>query len=195
MRIIELIIDEDNYPEDGVELISMVKDPAIESFWVAMNKTQTLKFAQVDTERRIVMGAAMIPDMPIVREDDEGQYHVYFTKDTIRKAMELFFKKGYQNKTNYEHAETMNGMTVVESWIIEDTEKDKSALYGLENPVGTWMVSMKVENQHVWDEFVKTGDLRGFSIEGQFRDGKAQHSKFLSELEDVLSKYSTPKHS
>jgi len=95
MRIIELIIDEDNYPEDGVELISMVKDPAIESFWVAMNKTQTLKFAQVDTERRIVMGAAMIPDMPIVREDDEGQYHVYFTKDTIRKAMELFFKKGY----------------------------------------------------------------------------------------------------
>lgn len=192
MRIVELVIDDENHPDDGVEMISMVRDPAIESFWVAMNSQQKQKFAEVDKERRIVMGAAMIPDMPILREDEDGQYHVYFTKGTIRKAMELFFKRGNQGRTNYEHEQEMNGMTVVESWIIEDTEKDKSALYGLANPVGTWMVSMKVDNDVVWDEFVKSGDLRGFSIEGRFRDGKTKHSKFLNELEQVLGKYAAP---
>lgn len=190
MRIIELTIDEENFPDDGVEIISMVREPAIESYWVALNREKTQRFSQVDAEKRIVMGAAMIPDMPILRRDEEGDFHVYFTKATVRKAMELFFKRGLQGRSNYEHDEPLHGMTIVESWIVDDPKMDKSTIYNLDAPEGTWVVSMKVENEVIWEEFVKTGELRGFSIEGKFRDSLQQQSKldgFLENLDKILS--------
>jgi hypothetical protein len=113
------------------------------------------------------MGAALIPDKPIYRRNGEEEYYVYFSKKTVRRAMELYFKNGNQANATLEHEHKINGLHVVESWIVEG-EQDKSRMYGLEVPVGTWMVSMKVENDAIWEKFVKEGSVKGFSIEGYF---------------------------
>ena len=113
------------------------------------------------------MGAALILDKPIYRKNGEEEYYVYFSKKTVRRAMELYFKNGNQANATLEHEHKINGLHVVESWIVEG-EQDKSRMYGLEVPVGTWMVSMKVENDAIWEKFVKEGSVKGFSIEGYF---------------------------
>jgi len=116
------------------------------------------------------MGAALIPNKPIYRKAGEEEFYVYFSKDTIRKASELFFQNGNQNKSTLEHNAELNGLSAVESWIVEDEVKDKSRLYGMDMPVGTWMISMKVNNPDIWENYVKTGKVKGFSIEGYFVD-------------------------
>ena len=85
------------------------------------------------------------------------EYYVFFTKETIQRAAELYLTNGKQGNATLEHQAKLTGLTLVESWIVEDSQKDKSAAYGLEYPVGTWMVSMKVNNDDVWEEYVKEG--------------------------------------
>lgn len=165
MNILELVIDEEAELY-GIDAISLVEQPAIESDFIAMN-SQLLQFKTQDEEKRIVMGAALIPDKPIYRRSGEEEYYVYFSKKTVRRAMELYFKNGNQANATLEHEHKINGLHVVESWIVEG-EQDKSRMYGLEVPVGTWMVSMKVENDAIWEKFVKEGSVKGFSIEGYF---------------------------
>jgi len=168
MRIIELILDEEDL-EAGVEAISIVESPAIESDFVAL-KNQEIKLAEVDKEKKILMGALLIPDKPIYRNGSEGEYYIFFSKDTIVKASQMFLQNGNQSRSTLEHAQALNGLTLVESWIVEDKAKDKTALYGLDVPVGTWMGSVKVNNEDVWNEYVKTNKVKGFSIEGYFAD-------------------------
>ena len=168
MKIIELILDE-MQEMMGIQAISIVENPAIEENFIALNK-QEVQFAKKDAEKRILMGAALIPNKPIYRKSGEEEFYVYFTKETIRRASEMFFQNGNQNQSTLEHEAELQGLSVVESWIIEDEQKDKSRLYGLEMPVGTWMVSMKVNNDDVWNNYVKTGKVKGFSIEGFFVD-------------------------
>lgn len=172
MKMIELIIDE-SMELSGIDAISIVENPAIEENWIALNSNQPreYKFAEVDKEKKIIMGALLVPNKPIYRRDDnDEEYYIYFSKDTIQKCMELFFKNGNQSNTTFEHLESITGLTMVESWIVEDTEKDKSNLYNLNVPVGTWMGSIKVYNDDIWTNFVKTGIVKGFSIEGYFAD-------------------------
>jgi len=166
--IIELFIDEEN-DFSGIEAISIVEYPAIEEDFIAL-KEQTIQLAEVDAEKRILMGAALVPDKKIFRKSGDKEYFIYFSKDTVRKASELFLSKGKQNNSTLEHDVELKGLSVVESWIIEDEEKDKSAKYGFNLPVGTWMVSVKVNNDQIWEEFVKEGKVKGFSIEGFFTD-------------------------
>jgi hypothetical protein len=166
--IIELFIDEEN-DFSGIEAISIVEYPAIEEDFIAL-KEQTIQLAEVDSEKRILMGAALIPDRKIFRKSGDKEYFIYFSKDTVRKASELFLSKGKQNNSTLEHDVELQGLSVVESWIIEDEKKDKSAKYNLNLPVGTWMVSVKVNNDQIWEEFVKEGKVKGFSIEGFFTD-------------------------
>ena len=168
MRIIELILDEEDL-DAGVEAISIVESPAIESDFVAL-KNQEIKLAEVDKEKKILMGALLIPDKPIYRNGSEGEYYIFFSKDTIVKASQMFLQNGNQSRSTLEHAQALNGLTLVESWIVEDKAKDKTALYGLDVPVGTWMGSVKVNNEDVWNEYVKTNKVKGFSIEGYFAD-------------------------
>ena len=171
-KLIELIIDE-TMELSGIEAISIVENPAIEENWITLKleKPKEYKFAEVDKEKKILMGALLVPDKPIYRRDEEnGEYNIFFSKDTIQKCMELFFKNGNQNSTTFEHKEALTGLTLVESWIVEDTEMDKSKLYNLNVPVGTWMGSVKVYNDVIWNDFVKTGIVKGFSIEGYFAD-------------------------
>lgn len=167
MDIIELFIDEDD-DVSGIEAISVVENPAIEEDFIAL-KNQEFKLAEVDKEKRILMGPALIPNKPIYRRSGENEYYIYFSRETVRKASELFFIRGNQSRSTLEHEIPLNGLTVVESWIVE-SEKDKSRHYDLNVPVGTWMVAMKVLNDDVWENYVKTGKVKGFSIEAYFTD-------------------------
>ncbi|MEY3874539.1 MAG: hypothetical protein RL363_1260 [Bacteroidota bacterium] len=177
-KLIELIIDE-TMELSGIDAISIVENPAIEENWITLKseKQTEYKFAEVDKEKKILMGALLVPDKPIYRRDENNEdYYIYFSKNTIRQCMELFFKNGNQNNATFEHLEAVTGLTMVESWIVEDLEKDKSKLYNLNVPLGTWMGSIKVYNEDIWTNFVKTGIVKGFSIEGFFAD-KAKLSK------------------
>ncbi|BCV05769.1 MAG: hypothetical protein CM15mV116_170 [uncultured marine virus] len=185
MEIIELLLDEEN-EVTGIEAVSIVEAPAIESDFVAL-KSQEIQLAKVDDEKKILMGAALIPNRPIYRKQGEKEYYVYFSADTVRKASELFFQNGNQNNATLEHKMQVNNLTVVESWIVENKEKDKSSLYGLDVPEGTWMISMKVNNNEIWNDFVKTGKVKGFSIEGYFAD-KAKLSSIDAEEQEALKK-------
>ena len=166
MDIIELFIDETD-EVSGIEAISVVENPAIEENFIAL-KNQEFKLAEVDKEKRILMGAALIPNRPIYRQNGEQEYYIYFSQATVRKASELFFINGNQSNSTLEHQLELKGLTAVESWIVE-SEQDKSRMYDLNVPMGTWMVSMKVNNDDVWKK-VKNKEIKGFSIEGYFAD-------------------------
>lgn len=168
MKVIELILDEEQ-EYSGIDAISVVEHPAIEEDFVAL-KSQELKLAEVDTEKRILMGALLIPNKPIYRRNGEDEYYIYFSRKTVAKASQLFLQRGNQANSTLEHAEQLQGLTLVESWIVEDQEKDKSALYDMKVPLGTWMGAVKVDNDDVWNNYVKTGKVKGFSIEGYFAD-------------------------
>jgi hypothetical protein len=193
MKIIELILDEDS-KVSGIDAISIVEAPAIESNFIALSNHQ-VKFATVDTEKRILMGPALIPNRPIYRNQDGEEFYVYFSKSTIEKAMQLYLKKGNQGNATLEHDGKIQGLTLVESWIKVDAEKDKSAAYGMNDPVGTWYVSMKVDNEEIWNEYVKSGKVKGFSIEGFFADKTTEMSKvskeeiILSEIKKLIKQY------
>ena len=169
MRIVELIID-DKDETSGIDAVSVVSSPAIEENFIALNKHE-VELKKIDEEKRLLMGAALVPNKQIYRVNDKTkeEYYIYFSEQTVRKASELFLKRSNQNNATYEHKDKLSGMSVVESWIIEDTKQDKSAKYGFELPVGTWMISMKVDNDEVWND-VKEGKVKGFSIEGYFAD-------------------------
>jgi len=179
MKIIELILDEDNEIA-GVEAISVVENPAIEEDFVAL-ADQEIKLAEVNKEKRILMGALLVPNKPIYRRNGEEEYYVYFSKETILKTSQMYLMKGNQNNSTLEHQLPLNGLSLVESWIVEDDVHDKSRKYGMEVPVGTWMGSVKVNNEEVWNDYVKTGKVKGFSIEGYFADKMPRPQESIEE--------------
>ena len=199
MDIIELFIDE-NDEFSGIQAISVVENPAIEEDFIAL-KAQDFKLAQVDAEKKILMGAALIPNKPIYRKSEDKEYYIYFSKKTVKKASELFLMRGNQNKSTLEHDLPLQGLSVVESWIVEDKKYDKTRKYNMEVPEGTWMVAVKVNNDEVWNDFVKTGKVKGFSIEGYFADKlerpnepnklakmeQEEAEALLSEIKNVIS--------
>ncbi len=178
MKIIELVIDNKDVMS-GISAVSVVESPAIEEDFIALAKHE-VELKEVDTEKRILMGAALVPNKQIYRRNAmNDEYYIFFSKDTVRKASELFLMRSNQNNATYEHDKKLDGMSVVESWIIEDEKHDKSVKYGFSLPVGTWMISMKVNNDEVWKD-VKAGKVKGFSIEGYFAD-KLEMSQMTEE--------------
>ena len=192
MKIVELILDENS--ELGIEAISVVENPAIEEDFIAL-KSQEIKLAEVDKEKRILMGALLVPNKPIYRRSGEDEYYIYFSKDTVEKASQMYLMQGNQNNSTLEHQYELNGLSLVESWIVEDKVHDKSVKYGMDLPIGTWMGSGKVNNDKVWNEFVKTGKVKGFSIEGYFADkmerpkdsvGLSKNQKLINQIKEIL---------
>jgi hypothetical protein len=120
-------------------------------------------------EEQIVVGPAMVPNKLILRKDELGNpYHVYFSQETIKKIAKKFLEKNNHNNTDINHNdEVVTQNTLLESWIVEDSEKDKSAVYGFELPTGTWMVSYKINDTDTWNK-IKSGELNGFSVTGNF---------------------------
>jgi len=193
MKIVELILNESD-EKAGIDAISVVESPAIEENWIALNKHE-IELKTIDEEKKILMGLALVPQKQIYRRNEKTneEYYIYFSKETIRKASQLFLKNSNQNNATLEHQTKIEGMSICESWIVEDEKKDKSALYNFNAPVGSWMISMKVDNPEIWSK-VKKSEIKGFSIEGYFAE-KLEASKIktddeiLAELKDLILEY------
>ena len=131
MRVVELILDEEQ--DNFVEAISVVEYPAIEEDFVALkNEVKEYKFAEQDTDKKILIGPVLIPNKPIYRKNGEDEYYIYFSRETVRKASQLYLKQGNQSNSTLEHKEAITGLTLVESWLVEDKENDKSNSYGMD---------------------------------------------------------------
>ncbi len=188
MKTYELILSDEDL--QGIDAISVVGSPAMESKFIALADDKKVQFAKIDNEKKILLGVALIPEKKIYRFDEKTkeEYYVYFSKDTIKRASELYLKKGNQSNANLEHSKlTLNG-TIVESWIVEDLEKDKTALYGIDAPVGSWVVAMKIEDEEQWQMCKDNGS--GFSIEGMFDEKvilKNEYMNFKEMKEEIVN--------
>ena len=133
------------------------------------SEKMSMVFASED--QQIVVGPAMIPDMEILRKDEEGKpYYVRFSKGVVQKIAEKFMMELRNHDTNIQHDSTDPAHSfVMESWIVENSEDKANSLYGFEVPVGTWMVKMRVQDPETWKQ-IKAGKLKGFSIEGNFME-------------------------
>jgi len=182
-ELYELVIEDENI--DGIFAISLVQDPAIESDFVYFDKEKVL-FSSVDTEQRLVMGAILIPNKKILRIDGEGKsYHVFFKPQTIKQLSEMYLKNKYTDKATLEHNQKISGVTLVESWIKESATKDKSALYNLNAPIGSWLGTFKIDNDEIWNDYVKSGDVKGFSIEGLFGHSLVSANESFNFSKDI----------
>jgi len=166
MKLYELQI-EDNM--DEVFAISLVENPAIQSdFMYFHNEKELMKFAAVDNEKRMLIGPILIPDKKIIRVEADGSpYEVFFTKDTVSKLAQNYLMKKYTDQATLEHDAKIKNVHLVESWI-KDGQFDKSSNYGLNLPKGTWVGMFKITDDKIWNDYIKTGKVKGFSIEGLF---------------------------
>ena len=181
---IELFIDEESR-EDGIYAISLVEFPAIEENFVALSQHK-VEFKTLDEDKRVVVGLALVPDKKIYRRKKDYEYNITFSKDTVRKASELYLKSLRNNNTTLEHQTLTSGVSVIESWIVEDERMDKSNVYGLNAKEGSWVVTMKVDNDAVWQD-IKDKKYLGLSIEGIFSD-KVEMSNDEMTDEEKLNK-------
>ena len=191
---------------EGVYAISLVDSPAMESTFIALKEQKEIQLKAIDEEKRILLGAVLIPDKPIYRKQDGKEFNITFPKKTIQLTMENFFKKGYQSNSTLEHDENLklSGVTFVESWI-KESEVDKSVHYGFNEPDGTWFASMKIENDEIWNDFVKTGKVKGFSIDGffdlekinlksEFNMSEVKNESLVDSFKAALSEFFSPKN-
>ena len=188
--------------KSSVYAIALVENPAIEVGFVALSKdgrVHTVKLA-VNAEKRMIYTPVLIPNQKIYREDSEGNpYQIFFSEQTIEETAQDFIKAGsLVANWNSEHQEDvkLDGVTVVESWIIDDPKSDKATTLGFDLPKGTWMQGVKIDNESIWNE-VKLGTYKGISIEGLFENFETNLSKQLNpnimsekkfSLGDVITK-------
>ena len=165
--------------------VSLVEDPAIESNFIALSKEKQI--IQLENEKRLLVGAALIPNKPIYRNINGKEFYISFDEATIEKLAQDFLANDYQHNITIEHQEGVDDITVVESWI-KTSENDKSVGYGLNEPIGTWFISVKVNNEEIWNK-VKNGDYKGFSIEAMVGlDENLELNNQLSMNEELIEK-------
>lgn len=185
MQEIELFIR--NEKEDGVFAVSLVENPAIEENFVALSQ-QEIELKVADEDRKVVVGVALVPEKRIYRKMGDKEFNIYFSKETISKAQELYMKNLNANNVTSEHEKPVKGATVIESWIVENEKNDKSNIYKLNAPVGSWVIMMKIYNDEEWEQ-VKKGNYKGFSIEGMFQGfEELEASKQLTDDEVMVQK-------
>ena len=184
-KIVELVISDESQ-EMTIDAISLVTNPAIEQDFVFFGKEKNnLTLAKIDEEKRMLVSPALIPNKQIYRYDPntDSDYYVFFSKETVRQASELYLKHNNHHKATYQHEEDVTGVLTIESWIKEG-DQDKSKLYGFDLPDGTWFVKMKIENDEMWDK-IKSGELKGLSIEGYFINKMEKMGKQQFSNEDI----------
>lgn len=191
LPVYKMILSED--PQDtGVEYMAIVNKPAI---GVNFEKfSEATRFKVQDEERRIISGPIMIPDMLIYRFDKErGEYYLQADKDTIEKTALRFAKRGNFANVNIEHNENdkVSDVYMFESFII-NKEKGIAPVNFSDLPDGTWFGSYKVDNEKVWEDYISSGQLKGFSIDGAFVYEKKEETRFsiIDALDELLSKIS-----
>jgi len=184
LETVELLIDEENN-FDGVFAISLVLDPAIESNFIHLTE-ERFQLRTINEEKRLVIGIALKANYKIPRVRGDHKFNIVFSEDTVRHASQIYMKKLRNNNTTVDHEHTVDGVSLVESWIVEDPERDKSAIYELGANTGDWVVSMKVENESAW-QGIKEGKYRGFSIEGLFEERIAnRYAQIFEKIKNII---------
>jgi hypothetical protein len=185
MKTYEAIFDENQ--NTGVYGISLVASPAMEGVFIALSKQEVVKFKEVDNEERKVVGLVLEPNKLIYRNDGKEEYNIVFNENTIKNLSYNFFKQNFQKNSTIEHNENnrIENVTFVESWIVEDVKKDKQQLYGFDYPVGSWLAVLKIDNDDVWNNYVKTGQVKGFSIDGLLSLKEVNLKSEINMLEEV----------
>ena len=153
--------------DSETEAISMVTEPAIESDFVFFSKDKDIvKEAFSSDEKHMVYGAVLRPDFPIYRYDGENEYYLEFTSESIERMARDYMMNYRQGNVTIQHEEYANEVFMVESWIKQDMDKDKSVSVGLDKslPIGTWFCGFYVNNNDIWER-IKSGELKGFSVE------------------------------
>ncbi len=167
LPVYKMTIDEkDSFT--GVEYISLVDFPAIEVNWVAMS-SNSYKLYAASQDQQILTGPAMIPELPIYRFDNElGEYYVSFDTDEIKKINRKFNKEQRTLGINYQHQNDsqVKSAVIVEQWFVTDSKSGRAFDLGFDLPIGTWMVSVHIEDKNFWEKEIKSKNVRGFSIEG-----------------------------
>jgi hypothetical protein len=191
LQTIELTIKDEL--KEGVFAISLVANPAIEEDFIMLNALE-VQLKVIDEEKREVIGLALVPNKKILRRKNDVEFNIEFSEQTIEKVQELYMKNLRANNVTIDHEKPVNGVSLIESWIVEDPKNDKSNIYGLNAVKGAWVVKMKIYNDEVY-EGVKLGKFNGFSIEGMF-DGLDQlkmselteEEKLIEEIRSLLDK-------
>lgn len=177
-----------NGDEDGVNIISLVEFPAVERNFIQLSKEVKLS---LNEEKRELLGVALIPDFPIYRRDEQGEYYITFTAESIRKIAIDFYKKLNVNMADMEHTHDMeDGITYFQSMIIDKDNGICPAAFK-DLPDGTWIVGCKIDNDLVWNA-VKSGEVKGFSIDGYFhaepekQEEKPEEKSTIDNLDDLF---------
>lgn len=165
MKLYEATFDQSE--NKGVFSISLVNKPAMESNFIALSEEKPIRFAEVDKDQQILLGLVLEPNKKVYRNQGGEEFEMFFSAETIKELSHNFFRSGFHKNSTIEHSKDsqLDGVTFVESWLIEDPKMDKSVKFGFEYPKGTWMVSMKIDDPKVWDSYVKSGEVLGFSID------------------------------
>lgn len=176
------------FPNGSLNFIAMVNDPAMEELFIKFSKTeQPMDIKLSNEEKQIVTGPVLIPNKKIIRynEDTYEPFYVFFSEDTIEEVSQTFLRDNKNYNWDLEHdGEKASDIFITESWLVTDPENDKAKALGFSVPKGTWMASAKVNNTAVWN-LIKSGDLRGFSIEGKFFQDLVEEEDYDALLEQV----------
>jgi hypothetical protein len=187
----ELILKDE---EDGTFALSLVSEPAImqDFVWLSKDGKVEIKFASVDEDKHLIVGPILIPNLKILRLKEDGTpYYVQFSPEMVKKIAQKYIKDNNANNITLEHANSVSDISLVESWVADSVQFDKARAYGLPVKVGTWFGVFKVDNQNIWDNFVKTGKVKGISLEGLFTHELLKASKIEIPLETILDKQIT----
>lgn len=184
LPLYKLVISDDDTDGTGVTAVALVDAPAIQMNWMAFAKQQVFK--TTNPEKRIISGPLMVADQKIYRRDEQlGEYNVMFDAATIMKIVQKYFRHGNTNEVNLMHNENQKagGVYMIESFVI-DKERGIQTPKGFETlSEGSWFGSFKVDNDEIWNEFIKTGTFKGFSVEGFFNNLEVNFSD--SEIEII----------
>lgn len=173
--------------DSDVYAVSLVDEPAIESNFIALSKQSEKRVFLEKDDKHIVMGAVLIPDMPIYRNQDGEEFYLQFSSATIEKLAHDFLRMGRNFNFSYQHEEDVKGISVIESWIVNDPKMDKCSVYGIDVPSGTWMMAAKVDNDEMWGKIIN-GDAKGFSVEAIINLDEIKLKKENTEMAEEKDK-------
>lgn len=200
LETIEMVIEDEE--SNGVSALSLVGNPATQDETVLLSKqdksinlsdvlhdNKVLELAEVDEEKQLILGLVLEPDTPIYRRDGDKEYNITFKAHTVGKAAHMYMANLNNNNVTLEHQDSVEGVSLVESWIVLDSQKDKSAVYGKEYKAGSWAVVMKIHDKAQWEQYKKDGTTN-ISLEGIFKpkQTKLSAAEKLVGLKKVLSK-------
>ncbi len=179
--------------DDGVFAISVVESPAMESEFITLAKQQQIKLAEVDDVKFMLAGVILVPDKDVYRNQDGEEFNIRFSEDTIFDVANNFIQKGYQQNSSIEHDIKIEGVSIVQSWVVKDPKQDTANAYGLPREdikKGSWVGLYKCDNKEIYEKAL-SGEIKGFSIDGLFSLEEVKlktEVKMSDEIKEVSSK-------